>query len=533
MNDKRLGVMVDCSRNGVMNVTTVKRFIDTIKKMGYNMLMLYTEDTYEVDNQPRFGYLRGRYSKEEMKEIAAYGEEQGVELIPCIQTLAHLNQYLRWSEVAAVKDVNDILLIDEPKTYELIEDMFSTLRQCFKTNKIHIGMDEAHMVGLGKFLDKNGFQNRFEILSRHLHRVAELAKKYDFEPMMWSDMFFRLANNGNYYVGDPNIITDEIVKCVPDNVELVFWNYYDKNEKAYSNMLEAHKRFNKPIWFAGGVWTWTGFTPHNKVSEAVTKPAVDACREANVENVFFTSWGDNGAETSTFAVLPALFYAAELYRGNDDKELIKQRFEELFGIAYDDFCKLDLPAGVGPNGIDCADCPDKMMLYKDPFLGYYDALITDGRAEAEEYSKIAEQLKPFADNPEYGHLFKSAAALCEVLSVKVDLGLRTRAAYKSGDKEALKQLIEDYKLCAEKIEAFHLAFRSSWMKEKKPHGFDVQDIRLGGLLKRLESCRQRIEGYLSGEFDSIPELCEELLPYPENHRRNRNSYSFTATVNML
>ena len=58
----------------------------------------------------------------------------------------------RWPEYNLVHDCDDIMLIDEEKTYALIEDMFSTLRQCFKTNKLHIGMDEAHNVGLGKFL---------------------------------------------------------------------------------------------------------------------------------------------------------------------------------------------------------------------------------------------------------------------------------------------------------------------------------------------------------------------------------------------
>ena len=40
-------IMVDCSRNAIMKVDTVKRFIDSLSKMGYNMLMLYTEETYE------------------------------------------------------------------------------------------------------------------------------------------------------------------------------------------------------------------------------------------------------------------------------------------------------------------------------------------------------------------------------------------------------------------------------------------------------------------------------------------------------
>ncbi len=40
--------------------------------------MHYTEDTYEVDGEPFFGYMRGRYTKAEMKEIDAFAEELGV-----------------------------------------------------------------------------------------------------------------------------------------------------------------------------------------------------------------------------------------------------------------------------------------------------------------------------------------------------------------------------------------------------------------------------------------------------------------------
>ena len=64
MEFDRLGIMLDCSRNGVLTVASVKRYMDILSKLGYNCLMLYTEDTYEVDNQPFFGYLRGRYSQE-------------------------------------------------------------------------------------------------------------------------------------------------------------------------------------------------------------------------------------------------------------------------------------------------------------------------------------------------------------------------------------------------------------------------------------------------------------------------------------
>lgn len=67
-----------------MNVPAVKKWIDVTAAMGYNTLMLYTEDTYEVDGQPYFGYMRGRYSKAELRELDDYAAEKGMELIPCI-----------------------------------------------------------------------------------------------------------------------------------------------------------------------------------------------------------------------------------------------------------------------------------------------------------------------------------------------------------------------------------------------------------------------------------------------------------------
>ncbi len=511
MKKTRLGVMLDCSRNGVMKVETVKKYIDTIKKMGYNMLMLYTEETYEVEGRPMFGYLRGRYSVEEMTELVNYGEEKGVELIPCIQTLAHLNQMFRWGTFSKIRDVDSILLIDEPETYTLIEDMFKTLRKCYKTDYIHIGMDEAHMVGLGKFLDKNGFQNRFEILSRHLHRVAELAAKYGFKPIMWSDMFFRLANNGQYIVKTPDVITEDIKNCVPESVELVFWDYYQTNKQVYDTMIEAHKRFEKPVWFAGGAWMWKGFSPDNEISIFRTNLAMQSCRDAGVENIIITCWGDDGAETPFFSVLPTLFYAAEVYRGNDDLKDIKNKFQEMFGIGFDDFCKLDLPAKIIDDSHTWARNHDKFMLYNDPFLGIYDKIISEDDREIKHYKSVSRKLKPLCENEEFGYMFKSAKALCDLLAVKYTLGRDTRIAYASGETEMILEIAERYKKAIKLLDVFIKELKNSWLHEKKPHGFDVQDIRLGGLKQRLVSCRERLLMYANGEINIIEELEEEQV----------------------
>ena len=61
------GVMLDFSRNGVMTLPALKKFLTTIRKMGYNTVFLYMEDTYEVQGEPYFGYMRSRSSREEMR----------------------------------------------------------------------------------------------------------------------------------------------------------------------------------------------------------------------------------------------------------------------------------------------------------------------------------------------------------------------------------------------------------------------------------------------------------------------------------
>ena len=58
------GVMIDCSRDAVPSVGGLKRFLKAVASMGYNVAMLYTEDTYEIEGRPYFGYMRGRYTKE-------------------------------------------------------------------------------------------------------------------------------------------------------------------------------------------------------------------------------------------------------------------------------------------------------------------------------------------------------------------------------------------------------------------------------------------------------------------------------------
>ena len=505
------GLMLDMSRNAVMRLPALKEYLVTMRKLGFNALFLYVEDTYEVDGEPYFGYMRGRYTKEEMRELDAFGAEIGVEIIPCMQTLAHLREYLRWGKTPIDKD--DVLLVGDERTYELIDHMFRTLSECFRTRRIHIGMDEAHSLGRGAYLDKNGYEPTHEILKKHLARVLEIAKKYEYTPMIWTDMFFRPWNNNIYHIPRCEM-PREYVDALPPGVIPVYWNYYRTGFSDYDDMFYNHRQLSKDFWFAGGAWTWTGYMPHNDYTLKTMLPAFEAVKTNRVRNVMLTLWGDDGGECSRYAVLPSLFYLSEVAKGNKDEGKIKAKFRRTFGVDYDDFMlidRLDHICGDGEGAHKHCN-PSKYALISDTFFGFLDYSIEPNAAHrfgplAEELARVAKKTRRFRS------LFTTASRLASVLEIKYDLGLRVRAAYNAGDKEALRRLaLEDYPEAIRRFTAFVRAFEEGWLKENKCAGLEALQLRHAAVKERLSYAKKTILAYVDGKLDRIEELDEGILP---------------------
>jgi hypothetical protein len=225
-------------------------------------------------------------------------------------------------------------------------------------------------------------------------------------------------------------------------------------------------------------------------------------------------WGDNGSECSKYSVLPTLFFIAEHVRGNTDLALIKKRFKECLGLDFDAFMLLDKPNEIAiPEKDDFPICPSKYMLYCDPFVGFLDSTVRLG--EGKKYAEYAEAIKAAGESAgELRYIFDTLSALCLVLADKYELGVRTRAAYQSGDREELLRLANgEYSRIEKNLQDFIAAFERQWLLENKPFGLEVQHQRLGGVLLRIGACRQRLLDYIEGRIDAIPELSEKILTF--------------------
>lgn len=523
---KTFGAMLDCSRDGVLTVEEVKRFAKLLSSMGYDTLMLYTEDTYEVEGEPWFGYMRGGYTTEELRSLDRYLRGLGMELIPCIQTLAHFTTLSRLPHYEDVVDIDDILLVGEEKTYKLIDAMFSSLEKAFSSRTVHIGMDEAHHVGLGKYLDKHGFSDRSELLVEHLKRVCAIAKAHGFHPVMWSDMFFRLAHHGEY---GPSRLPEKEKALIPEDVSLVYWDYYHMEESWYDTMLDAHLETGREVWFAGGAWSWMGFAPMNGYAVKTMTPAMRSVKKKGIDRVLITLWGDNGKECSYNSVLPALHEIACRARGVEDESVITEEFSRLVGVQKEEFLLLDLPNHRREGQPFRNENLCKSLFYSDPFTGYFDGALTFPI----DYKGYSEKLER-AHGGGFRYLFDAEAKLCRFLELKSHLGVQTRKAYKNRDtKELLRLGKEVYPRAAERLMEFYTAFRALWLRENKPFGLEVHEARMGGVMLRLRSCGERLVKYAEGSIDRIEELECEPLPITTNGMLWNNVYTLLATFGVL
>lgn len=514
-----VGPMFDLSRNGVLTLDAWRSLLRRMALMGLNSVMLYMEDTYEIPGEPYFGYMRGRYSAEELRAIDDYADLFGIEAFPSIQTLAHLEEFLKWEPVKGYKDTKGALLAQDDRVLELVERMIERATVPFRSRKIHIGMDEAEEVGRGKHLDLHGFDGCFPIIAGHLQAVLDIVRRRGLSPMMWSDMFLKLASaNGAEHFDRNTVIPEEMARQIPSDVDMVYWDYNHFEPEHYEAQLGKHRPLGCRVVFAGGVWVFNTFGVNYGLSLAATEAALLACKAEGVDEVYATMWGDDGMESNPFIALLGLqYYAEQAYcDGRPEWSRVEARTLACTGTEAAAFLLLnglDETPGAEPGNRKQTN-PSKFLLYQDVLLGLFDRQIAGLELDAhyaELEAEIAASRRPGAA---LDPLFEVPERLCGVLRWKSQAGLRLKAAYDADDRAELERLASELlPRIAEAVRALREAHRRQWLSMFKPFGWEVLDIRYGGVLTRLDTAALRLRDYLDGRAARLEELEQERLPY--------------------
>ncbi len=493
---KSCGVMFDMSRCGVMSVSTLEKYIPLMSKMGIDTFYAYMEDTYELKDCPFFGYMRGRYSENELRAIDKICSDCGVQFIPCIQTLGHLAQYLRYQQAKNVRDTLNELLCGVDETYALIESMIKTMRNCISGKKLHIGMDEAFGIGTGRYHELFGHREKSEIFREHLVRVCEICKKYDFIPMIWDDVAISLLKSG-----------DKDSFELPD-VEFVPWMYGCRKETPVKTRMDDLKKFDRPITFAGTAWTYCSLLPRYNYAQQSILPTAQAAAKNGASGFMLTLWGDDGCMTNYLFALPQIMQLGYYNTTGivPDAQKLHELSEE-YGIIDYNFCNIakiiDQPKGYDTD------------VGKRIFFG--DILLNSGRVFIEEYANIfkkaAEEIVQFINRNDDWKDFYIYAQLCfEIVSLKTLMVTRLQKAYKANDVEFIKYISHILlPTLKEKFTAIEKIHRKIWLQTYKPIGYQRNGARYGAQFTRIDYAQDRLNDYLAGNIDVLPELEETQI----------------------
>lgn len=523
---QKLGYMIDCSRNAVPKPDMLKKLICLMVLMGYTYLELYTEDTYELPGEPYFGYKRGRYSRAELEEVIDFAECFQIETVPCIQTLAHLKNLTYWRVYQDIIDIDDILLVGDEKTYELIRKCVRYCREVFHTKRINIGTDEAFHLGMGKYAQEHGIRSKHEIYMEHLKRVFDICREEGMKPEFWADAFYQTE------------LSVEEVQSIFDGTQTpMYWSYNICPKEEHSEYMTRFQKYAGQVIYVGAFRKYALFTTDNEYTRDAIDTAFDAAMECGVDHVLMTAWGDNGAEASVYTAIPSMWYAAQkLYPCDADENLI---VELLTGYTCDEWNVCDRINYVVPRVGDQISDAGKYMLYNDYLIGLMDYHTPDFAGKV--FAELHSVMKGLAQRrSQFAYLFENFAALCKVLIRKATYSKRLRQAYQEKSTDKMWALLEELQLIKEDMQEFYDRFRNVWMKENKGYGFEVSDVRIGGLIARIETVTLVLRDYLEGRIEKIYELEDESLDYwcgetseKERYARAHTHWATLITTNHI
>ncbi len=448
---EKRGIMLDLSRAKVFTVNTIKTIIVKSACFGYNYMTLYIEDLLEIPSYSQYGYLRGQLLDSEVRELVDFAKSLDYELIPAIQTLAHLEHFLNWEASSAIRGTNNVLRVKAPRTYHFLSQLIAKVQMLFNCEIINIGMDEAFELGFERIKFEKLDQK--QLFLNHLEKVVAICHENNFKTIkMWSDMLFTIhANSSEDELYSTNFLQDTNKLNV--DIELIYWNYWTKDSEQYSRILKAHQQFTSKLSMALAIHTSMNIFYDYKQIEA-SKCALSALEANAIQDVLYTMWSEDGG---IYDINSIFFGMYESMRLMFKCPISKQSYARVTNSDYNLMRQICTLKSEKFNPMSC--------LWNDPLTDiYYRSLANEdliaSYAQIAATSQITNEELPIYCY--YNHFL-------EYLKLDIE-------RYLCGlDNAGYKRLIENYQYITNHIEQM-------WLEEAKLHG--IEEIQSRFALKK-------------------------------------------------
>ncbi len=131
-------------------IDTLKRYLDWSARFKINRIGFELEDKFAYPSHPVIG-APGAFTPAELQEIVDYGLERFIEVVPQIQSPAHMAYVLKHPEFADLRaDGNNYqACLCDDRTYALIFSMYDDVMNATRgVRSFHVSTDEVYFAGI-------------------------------------------------------------------------------------------------------------------------------------------------------------------------------------------------------------------------------------------------------------------------------------------------------------------------------------------------------------------------------------------------
>jgi hypothetical protein len=215
------------------------RFAERLKKWGYNTLVLEMEDKFRFSEHPVISHSEA-WKHEETSAFTAKCRKMGMQVIPLMQSLGHLEFIVGKEEYAHLREAPELTThvdVTNPDSIPFLIKLYDEIIDVVRPSQyFHMGGDETWQLGnsrrCGPLLRKHG---RGGLYLRHMRPLWEHIHRRGLTPIIWADM--ALAH-------------PDIIAKIPKYVALMDWNYWLTNERLNSILVwggfgKGNRRLNR------------------------------------------------------------------------------------------------------------------------------------------------------------------------------------------------------------------------------------------------------------------------------------------------
>jgi len=315
------GFHLDVARGGVPTVDYLKKLLRWLYILKYNYLAIYFEDLFPWEKYRDIGSTRGRYTREELKEVIEYGKKLEIEVIPSLELLGHMENmlilppYRKYSEWHHPSE--GVLNVLDEDAKKFASELLKEVVDFFPSEYIHVGGDETWALGRGRSLDKT---LRFEgprLYEEHMKMLIDIVKESNKKPMLWGDMI-----TASYLRETERDLWRKILDSpIWRDAVIVNWDYTPRSIDHFKNIIKIVSSRGLRQIIAPGLWNWNRFYPDFVTALENLKNFFAAAKEdPSVEGFLVTAWGDDGSECLFEYLYPLILAAMEIAEGRGEWE---------------------------------------------------------------------------------------------------------------------------------------------------------------------------------------------------------------------